>query len=58
MHLGSMKLWRANLGFAKFVSWIGVRSLRESNELEWIVGEDCFTANTAIQSLAKKVIEF
>ena len=58
MHLGLMKLWRAKLGFAKFVSWIGVPRLRESNELELIVGEDCFTANTVIQSLAKKVIEF
>ena len=58
MDIHLTKSYCIKLGFAKFVSWIGMRCLRESNELEWIVGEDCFTANTAIQSMAKKVIQF
>ena len=57
MDIHLSKSYCIKLGFAKFVSWIGLRRLRESNELEQIVGKDCFTANTAIQLLAKKVIE-
>ena len=58
MDIHLTKSYCIKLGFAKFVSWIGLHRLRESNELVWIVGEDCFTANTAIQSMAKKVIKF
>lgn len=58
MDIHLTKSYCIKLGFTKFVSWIGVHRLRESNELEWIVGEDCFTANTAIQLMAKKIIEF